>query len=205
MSTVKNLKQMITDMIYKEENILFPMSLESFSEKDWLKVKKGEEEIGYAWVKPGTEWKPRETISEVEQQKQGMLSLDTGSLSLEHINLMLKHLPVDLSFVNDKDEVAYYSDTSERIFPRSAAVIGRKVQKCHPPKSVHVVDQILKEFKKGKKDVAEFWIQLGGKFLHIRYFAIRDKNKKYIGTLEVSQDITEIKKLDGQRGLLDWS
>jgi hypothetical protein len=203
-STIKNLCKMINDMIYKEENILYPMALESLTEMDWLKVKNGEEEIGYAWIKPGKEWKPKETISKVEPQKHGMLSLDTGYLSLEQINLMLKHLPVDLSFVNDKDEVAYYSDTTERIFPRSAAVIGRKVQKCHPSKSVHIVDQIIKEFKKGNKDVAEFWIQLGGKFLHIRYFAVKDKNGKYQGTLEVSQDLTNIKKLEGERRLLDW-
>jgi len=122
---------------------------------------------------------------------------------LKNINLMLKHLPVDITFVNDKDEVAYYSDTSERIFPRSAGVIGRKVQKCHPPKSVHIIEQILGEFKNNKKDVSEFWIQLDGKFLHIRYFAIRDINGKYQGTLEVSQDITNIKKLEGERRLLD--
>jgi len=144
-------------------------------------------------------------ISDEEHKISGKLTLDTGALSLEQVNLMLKHLPVDISFVNNKDEVAYYSDTPERLFPRSAAVIGRKVQKCHTPKSVHVVEKILREFKDGKKNVAEFWIQLGGKFIHIRYFAVRDKNDKYQGTLEVSQDITNIKKLEGQRRLLDWS
>jgi DUF438 domain-containing protein len=117
---------------------------------------------------------------------------------------MLTHLPVDISFVDENDQVAYYSDTSDRIFPRSAGVIGRKVQKCHPPKSVHIVEKILDEFKSGRKDCAEFWIQLNGKFIHIRYFAVRDSNGKYIGTLEVSQDVTSIRELKGEKRLLDW-
>jgi hypothetical protein len=204
LSTFEDLEHMIKDMIYKEEHILFPMSLETLSHDDWLKVKEGESEIGYAWIKPGEEWSGKQVEVKKIKTETDKLPLNTGSLSLNQINLMLTHLPVDISFVNDKDEVAYYSDTPERIFPRSAGVIGRKVQKCHPPKSVHVVEKILKEFKKGKKDVAEFWIQLGGKFIHIRYFAVRDKNGEYQGTLEVSQDITDIKKLEGQRRLLDW-
>jgi DUF438 domain-containing protein len=117
---------------------------------------------------------------------------------------MLTHLPVDLSFVNENDEVVYYSQTKERIFPRSPGVIGRKVQNCHPPKSVDTVQKILDEFRAGKKDVADFWIQLQGKFFHIRYFALRDVSGNYRGTLEVSQDITDIRKLDGQKRLLDW-
>ncbi len=202
--SVRELIQMITDMIYKEEHILYPMSLETLSEQDWVKVKKGEEEIGYSWVHPGEGWAPEESVSDETMKDSGLLSLDTGTLTLDQVNLMLKHLPVDISFVDANDEVAYYSDTAERIFPRSAGVIGRKVQKCHPPKSVHIVKKIVSEFKAGTKDVAEFWIQLNGKFIHIRYFAVRDKQGKYRGTLEVSQDITDIKKLDGERRLLDW-
>jgi len=202
--TIKKLNQMIKDMIYKEEHILFPMSIENLTKKDWVKVKKGEEEIGYAWIKPEKDWPSENIISNNKEYNLGKLPLDTGALSLHQINLMLKHLPVDISFVNEKDEVAYYSDTPERIFPRSAGVIGRKVQKCHPPKSVHVVEKILKEFKDGKKNVAEFWITLAGKFIHIRYFAIRDNNGRYQGTLEVSQDITDIKNLEGEKRLLDW-
>lgn len=132
------------------------------------------------------------------------LSLDTGQLTLEQINIMLKHLPVDVSFVDSNDELRYYSDTADRIFARTPAVIGRKVQNCHPPKSVHVVNKILEEFKKGNKDAAEFWIELKGKFIHIRYFAMRDADGNYRGTLEVSQDVTEIRKLRGERRLLDW-
>lgn len=132
------------------------------------------------------------------------LPLDTGGLTLKQINLMLEHLPVDLSFVDESDEVRYYSDTADRVFPRSPGVIGRKVQNCHPPKSVHIVEKILDAFKAGSKDVAEFWIQLHGKFVHIRYFALRDRDGNYKGTLEVSQDVTNIRNLEGQRRLLDW-
>jgi hypothetical protein len=120
------------------------------------------------------------------------------------VDLLLTHLPVDISFVNENDELVYYSATKERIFPRSPGVIGRKVQKCHPPKSFHVVQKILDEFRAGKRDVAEFWIQMKGRFIHIRYFAVRDSGGKYRGTLEVSQDVTEIRKLEGEQRLLDW-
>jgi DUF438 domain-containing protein len=116
----------------------------------------------------------------------------------------LKHLPLDLSFVNEDDEVVYYSQGKERIFPRSPGVIGRKVQKCHPPKSYHVVQKILDEFRAGTKDVADFWIQMKGKFILIKYYAVRDGKGNYRGTLEVSQDVTEIRKLEGQKRLLDW-
>ena len=119
-------------------------------------------------------------------------------------NLLLKHLPIDISFVDVNDEVKYYSATDERLFPRSPAVIGRKVQKCHPPKSMHIVEDIVTKFKSGEKSVAEFWIQLGDIFANIRYFAVRDDQGKYVGTLEVSQDITHIKTLEGERRLVQW-
>jgi DUF438 domain-containing protein len=117
---------------------------------------------------------------------------------------MLTHLPVDLTFVDENDRVAYYSEGPERIFPRSPAIIGREVRNCHPPKSVHLVNQILDAFKSGSRDTAEFWIELGGKFIYIRYFAVRDKTGYYRGCLEVSQELTKIRKLEGQQRLLDW-
>lgn len=133
------------------------------------------------------------------------LNLDIGNLSLEQINTMLKTLPVDLTFVDDKDEVAYYSDTEDRIFPRSKGIIGRAVQNCHPPKSVHIVEDILQKFKSGEKDVAEFWIQMDGNFIMIRYFALRDEEGKYMGTLEVSQELSRLRTLEGERRLVQWS
>ena len=117
---------------------------------------------------------------------------------------MLTHLPIDISYVNENDEVVYYSATPDRLFPRSPGVIGRKVQNCHPPKSVDMVEKILSSFKAGTKDVAEFWIQMQGKVIHIRYFAVRDQAGTYRGCLEVSQDITHIQKLAGNKRLLDW-
>jgi len=134
----------------------------------------------------------------------GSLNLDVGQLTPEQVNLMLTHLPVDISFVNEDDEVLYYSQTEDRIFPRSPGVIGRRVQNCHPPKSVGTVEKLLDSFKKGEKDVAEFWIQMKGRFILIRYFAVRDQHGKYRGTLEVSQDVTDIRALSGEKRLLDW-
>lgn len=210
---VKTLKELIPttrEMIYKEEHILFPMSLEQLSQSEWTKVRSGEEEIGYAWVEPEEKWPPEDFEMPKEVQileipvKEQKIPLATGALSKEQIDLILTHLPVDISFVDETDRVAYYSATKERIFPRSPAVIRRKVQKCHPSKSVDTVQKILNQFKAGYKDVAEFWLQLDGKFIHIRYFAVRDSEGIYKGTLEVSQDVTDIKKLEGENRLLDW-
>jgi hypothetical protein len=203
---LKTLVFMVNDMIYKEEHILFPMALETLSDDDWARVKKGEEEIGYAWLESA---EPLQTsggamLPPLPADRVGSLNLDTGQVTPEQVNLMLTHLPVDVSFVNENDEVIYYSQTRERIFPRSPGIIGRKVQNCHPPKSVHVVENILGAFKKGEKDVAEFWLQMKGRFIHIRYFAVRDGSGKYKGTLEVSQDVTEIRALSGERRLLEW-
>jgi hypothetical protein len=117
---------------------------------------------------------------------------------------MLTRLPVDISFVDENDTVVYYSATPERVFPRTPGVIGRKVQNCHPPKSVHVVERILRAFRSGERDTAEFWIESGGRFIHIRYFAMRDAGGAYRGSLEVTQDVTSIRALRGERRLLDW-
>ena len=215
LASLKEAIQAIRDMIYKEEHILFPASLDMLSDQEWIKVKAGEADIGFAWVVPDTGW-PEDIIIEKEPEAAapepaevlkdiaGALGLDTGRLTLEQINLMLTHLPVDLTFVDENDRVAYYSEGPERIFPRSPAIIGREVRNCHPPKSVHLVNQILDAFKSGARDTAEFWIELGGKFIYIRYFAVRDGSGYYRGCLEVSQDLTRIRKLEGQQRLLDW-
>jgi PAS domain S-box-containing protein len=207
-NSIRDMVKMIEDMIYKEEHILYPTSLEALSDDEWIKVKEGEEEIGYAWIEPFHVWPTDseviEDISEIEEEEEGKLSLDTGNLTLDQINLMLTHLPVDITLVDENDRVAYYSSGKERIFPRSPGVIGREVQKCHPPNSVHVVTKILDEFKAGTKDVAEFWIRVKGRLIYIRYFAVRNADGKYKGTLEVSQDVTDLKKLEGERRLLDW-
>jgi len=124
-------------------------------------------------------------------------------LPIEQVETILDALPVEISFVDASDTVRYYSHGDKRIFRRTPAVIGRKVQNCHPAKSVHIVQQILDDFKAGKRDVAEFWITLGGRKIYIRYFAVRDKAGRYVGTLEATQDITDIKKIEGEKRLLD--
>jgi uncharacterized protein len=203
---IQALIKMINDMIYKEEHILFPMALETLGDSDWAKVRDGEEEIGYAWIRPAEGWKPTDENyqEKLPPEKVGSLTLDTGLLTPEQINLLLTHLPVDISFVDEHDKVAYYSQTEERIFPRSPGIIGRSVQNCHPSKSVHIVDKILQEFKTGNRDSAEFWIQMKGRFIYIRYFAMRDNQGNYRGTLEVSQDVTSIRGLEGDKRLLEW-
>jgi len=203
---LKTLLTMLKDMIYKEEHILFPMTLDTLSDDDWAKVIAGEGEIGYAWIEPEKGWQPTSAATQIEQMagKVGSLNLDTGQLTVEQVNLLLTHLPVDISFVNENDEVIYYSNTEERIFPRSPGIIGRRVQNCHPPKSVDIVKKILDEFKSGNKDSADFWIQMRGRFIYIRYFAVRDSQGRYKGCLEVSQDVTGIRGLQGEQRLLDW-
>lgn len=206
-SNLDKLLTAIEDMIYKEENILYPMSLENLSEYDWVKVRVGEEEIGYAWISPGVEWKPISPIDihqEDQEPESPNINLNTGSLTLKEIDLLLRHLPLDISFVGVDEKVKYYSATDERVFPRSPGVIGRGVINCHPSKSYDKVQKIMTYFKEGKKDKAIFWIQMKDRFFIISYYAVRDDNGEFIGTLEATQDVTEIRSLEGEQRLLDW-
>ena len=183
------------------------MSLENLSENDWAKVRVGEEEIGYAWITPGDEWKPITAVDIHEAEKtpaSSDINLRTGSLTEKELDLLLRHLPFDLSFVGPDETVKYYSATDHRLFPRSPGVIGRSVINCHPQKSYDKVQKIMTAFKEGTQDKAVFWIQMRDRFLLISYFAVRDDNGEFIGTLEVSQDITEIRSLEGEQRLLDW-
>ena len=202
LAKVQTLLRSILDMIYKEEHILFPMCQDVFSDEDWRGVKKGENEIALAWFAPTENFSLSPSSFEAPM---GTLPLDTGALTLEQIRLIFSNLPVDLSFVDENDEVQFYSAGPERIFPRSPGVIGRNVKNCHPPKSLHAVEEILREFRAGRKSISEFWITIQSKFLHIRYFAIRDAQGTYKGCLEVSQDVTHIRSLQGERRLLDWN
>jgi len=198
----------IRDMIYKEEHILYPMSLDTLTDRDWLDVRNGEAEIGYSWIEPLVEWTPdipgdQEKV--IGAAVMGTVSLDTGALTPEQVNLMLKYLPVDITFVDENDRVAFYSAGKHRVFPRSSGIIGREVKRCHPPTSVHIVENILRSFKNKEKNEAEFWINMGEKTIHSRYYPMFDDDGNYKGTIEVTQDITEIKKLKGDRLLLDWT
>ncbi|MFW5734122.1 MAG: DUF438 domain-containing protein, partial [Oceanidesulfovibrio sp.] len=194
----------IRDLIHKEERILFPMVYETFSDEDWARVRSGEEEIGFAWVEPGDVWKAPSIEGKESRQQSCLVSLDAGKLRPEVINAILKTLPIDLSFVDADDRVAYFTQTAHRVFPRSEGILGREVRHCHPKKSVHMVEQILKKFKSGERDEAEFWIHAGDAFIHIRFYAVRQDDGTYEGCLEVAQDATHIRALAGQQRLLDW-
>ncbi len=203
---LRELVKTIDDMIIKEEQILFPMALETLSEEDWSRARRGDDEIGYAFdVTPGDQWKPSAPTTKDDFTDSDLINLATGKLPLEVVNLMLCNLPVDMSFVDVEGKVAYYSDSSHRIFPRSPEVIGRDVKNCHPSKSVKMVTDILEAFKNGERKQAEFWLELGGKFIHIQYLALHSADGKYLGCLEVGQDATYVRSLEGQRRLLEWS
>ena len=197
----------VEEMIIKEEQILIPMALEILSDKDWQKVKEGEKELGYVWIKPKDDWIPQDSQNNIQMESTeiGEIKLEVGHLSPKLLNLVLCHLPIEISFVNENDEVVYYNQTKVRLFPRTPAVIGRKIQNCHPQNSVHIVNEILSSFKNNEQDVAEFWLQMNGKFIHIRYFAVRDINGKYRGCLESTQDVSYIRSLKGERRLLEWN
>jgi len=194
-SSFNELSGKASDMIYKEEKVLIPESLGRFTEADWKQMA---DELAGRVGKP-----PVSYDEEVYAVPEGFIPLKTGALSADQIDLMLTNLPVDITFVDENDEVRYFSQGKERIFTRTAAIIGRKVQNCHPPQSVHVVQKILEDFKAGVRDVAEFWIQMGTAFVHIRYFALRDDAGKYKGVIEVSQNVAGIRALEGEKRLLD--
>jgi len=205
------LSQNIQEMIYKEEKILFPEALNRLTEGEWGQIRAQEEEIGYFNVTPRDSWKPSEEETPEAQElpmkmnADGLIFLSTGALTQEQINLMLTHLPVDVTFVDEHDHVRYFTQGRERIFDRSPAIIGREVTKCHPPQSVHKVQVILDDFRSGKRDVAEFWIEMAGQFIHIRYFALHNDQDEYKGCIEVSQNVTGIRALEGEKRLLDDS
>ncbi len=197
----------IKEMVYKEEKILFPMSLDLLTEQEWGRVRTASEEIGYAFVQPADEWQPAapDTATEPVESRTsaGTIPLDVGALTVMQLNQMLTALPIDVTFVDENNVVRYYSQSKERIFTRTPAIIGRQVGKCHPPESVHVVENIVQDFRTKRRDSADFWIEMGGKLIYIRYFPVRDKAGKYLGVLEVTQDVTGIRALQGQKRLLD--
>jgi PAS domain S-box-containing protein len=198
----------VEGMIFKEENILFPTSLEKLNPEDWVDILKESDEIGYTIIKKPEEaevlsQKLQEAICEEPVHQEGKIIFPSGTLPLSTLMHLLNTLPVDITFVDQDDIVRYFSEKKERIFFRPRAVLGRKVQNCHPPQSVHIVEKILSSFKEGKRDSFDFRINYKGKYVYILYLAVRDDQNKYLGTLEVTQDITEIHKLTGEKRLLD--
>ena len=208
----KALSEMLPDHFFKENNILFPAGLKVVTVEEWKTAREEFDGIGYCCFTPQQlttklpteEADMRARKAEAKSEILEGLQFETGSLSKDEIEGLLNSLPFDITFVDKDDNVKYFSNGKKRIFVRTKAIIGRKVQMCHPQKSVHIVKKIVDSFKAGEKDVAEFWIPMDGRLIHIRYFAVRNKNGKYLGTIEVTQDLTDIKKIDGEKRLLDW-
>jgi len=198
-----SLAEHIADHFHKENNIIFPASLRMFTEKEWDITVHDFDDIGYCSYTPRPEGREITKEDSASFAESGEVSFGSGTLTLEQLELLFNHLPVDTTFVDEQDKVRFFSESPNRIFVRSRAIIGRSVQLCHPQDSVHVVQKILDDFRAGKRESAEFWLNLGGKTVLIKYFAIRNSSGKYLGCLEVSQDITDIKNIKGEKRLLE--
>lgn len=197
----------VEDMIYKDEKILFPTALDLLSEEEWYQIYQQSPEIGYCLYVPEFEWQP-EGLGDWELEStvhdNGRIQMPTGAFKLQELISAFSVLPLDITFVDREDTVRYFSPGVDRVFDRSRAILGRKVQYCHPPKSVRTVNRILNDFKAGDQDQARFWIQMGGRKILIKYYALRDSAGSYLGTLEVTQDITDLQSIQGERRLLSY-
>lgn len=198
--------KLINEMIYKEENILFPMALDTFSDEEWYQIYSESNKIGYCLFAPTAEWRPENLTVKTKPGilDQSKIKLSTGMFNLDELEAVFSTMPVDITFVDRDDVVRFFSQSKDRIFQRSLAIVGRKVQYCHPPSSVHIVEKILNDFRSGAQSKASFWINFQGKFVHISYYALRDDKNEYLGTLEVTQDLTELRKLEGERRILEY-
>ena len=195
----------IADMVMKEEEILFPMALDKLDDTEWYEIYRQTPEIGFCLYDPDVDWKPDNIeLRDNNQQLSDRIQLPSGSFSAAELQAILNSLPVDLTFVDKNDKVKYFSQGKERIFSRNRAILNRDVKMCHPPSSVGKVIQILHDFRSGEAESAPFWINMKGRFIHIEYFALKDENGEYLGTLEVSQDLTEKRKLDGEQRIISY-
>ncbi len=197
-------------LVQKEELILFPAATEIIEENEWIEMKKQSMEYEFPFIgKPEHEPETQSIPGDMDElitafKEDYQFRTETGVLNFEQILMIFNALPVDLTFVDENNQVRFFTRPKDRIFPRSPAIIGRNVEKCHPPESVHVVQKIIDAFKAGTQDNAAFWIRVKGKMILIQYFALRDTKGEYKGVLEVSQDITGIKELEGEKRLLQW-
>lgn len=218
--SVNNLSSQIEEMIFKEEEIMIPMVLDIFTNEDWIAIEKSSSEIGYTMIQQPKRWKPEKNLIDAIKSKailksgavntsmvavdsQTKIKFDAGSLTSEELNSILNTMPIDMTFVGSDNKVRYFTQGKERVFERPLTIIGRQVKHCHPPKSVHIVEGIIEELRSGKKDNEDFWLKLGDLFVYIRYFAVRNKKGKYLGVLEVSQNIKPITELEGEKRLAD--
>lgn len=190
-------------MIDREDELLLPVALDTLAEDDWAAIWRGSATLGWCLVQPGRSYRPAAPAEKRPGAGLGTIELATGRLDVAQLGALLSTLPVDLTFVDADDRVAFFNEGVGRLFERPKEVLGRKVQFCHPVGSIDLVDRILAEFRSGARDVAEFWIELGERFVHIRFFAVRGDDRRYLGALEVVQDITPLRRLEGQRRLLD--
>ncbi len=201
---VKAVTQKVRDMVFKENNILIPLLAEELNLYNFIQIAEASDEIGYFLEAPEDSWRAdtEEEIT-VEDTTPGTVRFDAGELEGHVVNAIMNTLPLDLTFVDANGYVRYFTQGEERIFERPITILGRHVNMCHPPASVHVVETIVENFKTGKKDHEDFWIQFRDRFVHIRYFAVRDKDETYLGTLEMTQDIKPIRELEGEKRLMD--
>ena len=217
---VRYIQDNLGRLLNVEANILFPNALKILTEEDWIEMRKGEEEIGwmlkeapapYPNKEAGAEGAPAYVHPSMDTERRTDVTFDEkaahydeGYMTVEQVNLLLKTLPIDITFVDEHDRVIFYNRGEERVFPRSAGIIGREVKFCHPPKSVGTVLKIVENFRAGTQNEANFWFNYRGRLIYVRYFAVRDKDKNYKGVIEMSQDITDIKTIEGERRLLEW-
>lgn len=214
---VRYIEENLGRLLSVEANILFPNALDLLTEEDWIEMRAGEEEIGWMLKEtpPAFSQKPSEEDNYVHPAMDTVRRTDVnfapeaahydeGYMTVEQVNLLLKTLPIDITFVDEHDRVIFYNRGEERVFPRSAGIIGREVKFCHPPKSVGTVLKIVENFRAGTQNEANFWFNYRGRLIYVRYFAVRDKDKNYKGVIEMSQDITDIQQISGERRLLEW-
>lgn len=197
----------ISEMVVKEEEILIPMCMDTLTEENWVQVHQQTLDYGFCIIDPVEKW---ESASPLKTETSGALAdgfvqFASGKLSGKEIELILNTLPLDMTFVDKDDKVKYFTQGAERIFQRNRAILGRNVKHCHPPASAHIVEKILEDFRSGKESRAPFWIQMGERFIHIEYYALRDESGQYLGCLEISQNLTPYRALQGEQRILNYT
>ena len=205
-SNLKRTLELIDGMIMKEEEILFPMAMDTLTEEEWYKIYSETLEFGFCLIDPEDEWEPAGVVVDKHKYVEaGAIQLSSGSFDIKQLEALFLHLPIDITFVDANDKVAFFSHSPNRVFERNRSIIGRDVRMCHPPGSVNIVEQIINDFKSGKENKAVFWMSnFMGRFIYIEYSAVRDKENNYLGVVEVTQDITAMRKLEGDQRLLSY-
>jgi hypothetical protein len=197
---------LIYGLIQKEDLVVYPVASEVISDDEWEDMHMQSFDYKFSFIETPKKRKKinieNKTIK--KDVNQFVIKSETGEMTVEQALLVFNKLPLDITFVDENNKVKFFSKPDDRFFPRSPAIVGRDVSNCHPPESVHIVEKIVEAFRNGEKDNAQFWLNMRGKFILIQYFALRDDLGNYKGVLEVSQDVTGIRSLEGQQRLLDW-